>query len=309
MKLNTKDILRGDPKATNNLMVAVRKSARIGSRKVGAESIEDDVAQEVAMLFLEKLIHKFDESYNVEPILIEASRRVALSLMRKNRELPVEDAAELLEDGFGDINERIGIDDNPVSALDQQKALQAIKMIMNPNGKEDEASEARQNPKADPAAAARAPKPSRRALSESCARLREIRVSLGMPQELFSSQLGIPTATLLSYEYGRTPNVPASIIERAEEIYKREISVAIRNQSQAARPMKEIVGEWAAMLNIDPNDHKTIADIVGVAKTTVRRWVDGEMRPRPRELNGYIRSVKIVAKRIRSSSKNIDKIY
>jgi len=35
----------------------------IGCSKVGAESIEDDVAQEVAMLFIDRLADKFDESY------------------------------------------------------------------------------------------------------------------------------------------------------------------------------------------------------------------------------------------------------
>lgn len=304
MRLNIKDVLRGEPMAMNSLMAAVKKSARIGSRKAGAESIEDDVAQEVAMLFLDGLIHKFDESYNVEPILIEASRRVALSLMRKNREILVEDTPELLEDDFNAINARNSIDGNPVSILDQQKALQAIK-IKSPGV----VCEARQNPKADPTAMVKTRKPSERVLSESCARLREIRKGLGMPQESFSSQLGIPTATLLSYEYGRTPNVPERILARAEEIYKRELSVAKRNQAQATRPMKDIVNEWADMLKIDPNDYKTIAEIVGVAKSTIHRWVDGEMRPRPRELNGYIRAVKIVAKRIRAGSKVLSEIY
>lgn len=288
----------------NSLMVAVRKSARIGSRRAGAESIEDDVAQEVAMLFLNRLVHKFDEAYNVEPILIEASRRVALSLMRKNKEIFVEDILELPNEEFGVINARNSIDLNPVSNLDQQKALQAIKMNFPGVITED-----RQKPKMDASTMVKKRGGTKRELSKSCARLREIRISLGTPQESFSSQLGIPTATLLSYEYGRTPNVPDPIMERAEEVYKREGSVAKRNNAQATRPMKEIVNEWADMLKIDPNDFKTISEIVGVAKSTVHRWVDGEMRPLPRELNGYIRSVKLVARRIRASNKAVSEIY
>lgn len=304
MKLDVAGILKGAPGAMAVLMTAVRKSARIGCRRVGAESIEDDVVQEVAMLFISRQAAKFDEDYNAEPLLIETSRRVALSLLRKNREIFMEDVPELHDDAINVINARNDIDLNPVSYLDQQKALQAIKMKFH-----SVVSDERQKSKINPASLIKKRGGAERVLSKSCARLREIRTSLGMPQESFSSQLGIPTATLLSYEYGRTPNVPAHVLERAEEVYKREHSVAKRNQEQADRPMREIVNEWADLLKVDPNDYKTISEIVGVAKSTIHRWVDGEMRPRPRELNGYIRSVKLVAKRIQSGNKVIDETY
>lgn len=304
MKLDVAGILKGAPGAIAVLMTAVRKSARIGCRRVGAESIEDDVVQEVAMLFISRQAAKFDEDYNAEPLLIETSRRVALSLLRKNREVFMEDVPELHGDEINVINARNDIDLNPVSYLDQQKALRAIKMKFH-----SVVSDERKKPKINPESLVKKRGGAERVLSESCARLREIRTSLGMPQESFSSQLGIPTATLLSYEYGRTPNVPAHILTRAEEVYKREHSVAKRNQMQADRPMREIVNEWADLLKIDPNDYKTISEIVGVAKSTIHRWVDGEMRPRPRELNGYIRSVKLVAKRIQLGKKVIDEIY
>ena len=304
MKLDIGGIINGKPAAMASLMLVVRKSARIGCSKIGAESIEDDVAQEVAMLFVNKLAAKFDEEYNAEPLLIETSRRVGLSMLRKNREIFMEDLPELPDDGNDVINARNGIDLNPVSFSEQQKALQAIKMKFP-----GIVSEERQKPKVDAASLVKKRGRADRVLSKSCARIREIRTSLGMPQESFSSQIGIPTATLLSYEYGRTPNVPEHVMERAEEVFKREHSVAKRNQAQADRPMNEIVKEWADMLKIDPNDFKTISEIVGVAKSTIHRWVDGEMRPRPRELNGYIRSVKVVAKRIQAGSKVINEIY
>lgn len=305
MKLDIPGILSGKHVAMVGLMSAVRKSARIGCSKVGAESIEDDVAQEVAMLFVNKLAMKFDEAYNAEPLLIGTSRRVALSILRKNREVFMEDVPELSDDGNDVINVRNGIDLNPVSYLDQQKAMRAIKM----EKVSGILTEERPAPKVNAATLVKKRGTGKaRKLSKTCARLREIRISLGMPQESFSSQIGIPTATLLSYEYGRTPNVPSPVMERAEEVYKREHTVAKRNQVQAERPMGEIVSEWAEMLKIDPNDFKTISEIVGVAKSTIHRWVDGEMRPRPRELNGYIRSVKLVAKRI-ELSKVINEIY
>lgn len=304
MKIDVKGIRKREPQALEALMSAVRRSARIGCNKAGGESIEDDVAQEVFMLFLDRMIDKFDEDYNAEPLLIETSRRVALSLMRKNREIFLEDTPDLPSDSINDINTHNGLEPNPVSSLDQQKALQTIKMKF-PGVIAGE----REKEKANAALLVKKRKRVQRTLSKSCARLREIRIDLGKSQEDFSSLLGIPTATLLSYEYGRTPNVPESTMERAEEVYKQEHTVAKRNKAQAERPMREIVAEWANLLNIDPNDFKTIAEIVGVAKSTVHRWVDGEMRPRPRELNGYIRAVKLVAKRIKAGSKAASEIY
>lgn len=285
-------------------MSAVRRSARIGCSKVGAEPIEDDVAQEVFMLFLDKMLDKFDADYNVEPLLIETSRRVALSLMRKNREMSIEDTESLPEAIINDINTHNGLEANPVSFLDQQKALQAIKMKF-PGA----VSEARKKDMIPPEGVVKKRERVQRTLSKTCARLREIRLELGKSQEEFAAMLGIPTATLLSYEYGRTPNVPENIMESAESIYKVEHTVAKRNKAQAERPMREIVNEWAELLGVDPNDFKTIAEIVGVAKSTVHRWVDEEMRPRPRELNGYIRAVKLVAKRLKSGTKAIAEIY
>lgn len=304
MKLDVDGIMKGKPAAMAGLMVAVKRSARIGCSKAGAESIVDDVTQEVAMLFLGKLIGKFDRDYNAEPLLIETSRRVALAMLRKHREMCVEDTNQLIDDVNRDTNARNDFDSNPVSTLDQQKALQEI-MMKSPAI----VSMDREKPKVDPTSDIKKRGAAKRVLSKSCARIRQIRLDLGMSQETFSSQIGIPTATLLSYEYGRTPNVPEHLLEKAEEVYKREHTVAKRNKAQAERSMREIINEWAEMLNIDPNDFKTISDIVGVAKSTIHRWADGEMRPRPRELNGYIRAVKLVAKRIQSGSKAINEMY
>lgn len=304
MKIDVSGIRRRDPSALNALMLAVKRSARIGSNKAGADSIADDVAQEVFMLFLNNLIERFDEEYNVEPLLVETSRRVALSLLRKNREIFMEDTPELPEDRMGDINTHNGFDSSPVSFIDQQRAMQALRMKF-PGIVVAE----RQKEKVDASTFVKKRAQTERELSPSCARLREIRVSLGLTQESFSSQLGIPNATLLSYEYMRTPNVPGDIMDRAEEIFIQERTVAKRNNALAERSMKEYVAEWAEMLSIDPQDFKTIADIIGVAKSTVHRWMEGEMRPRPRELNGYISTVKKTAKRIKAGKKALSEIY
>jgi len=305
MKLRIEDIKSRDNQALKELLDVVKKSARIGCSKVGAESMEDDVCQDVFMLFLDKLVHKFDKQYNAEPLLIETSRRVALALMRRNREVLTEDYLELSESGTSDINARNSslhpVDDEPITYMERQRAMEAIKMkfpgvVAKPRGL----------PTMNAMDLVRKRKSKERELSPSCARLREIRTDLGMTQELFAAQLGIPNATLLSYEYGRTPNVPEKLMDAAEEIHKREQVVARRNRAQAERPMVEILAEWAEQSGIKPTDYEKMADVIGVAKSTVHRWASGEMRPRPRELAGYARIVSNMAKRFKNSQKALE---
>lgn len=148
-----------------------------------------------------------------------------------------------------------------------------------------------------------------RHLSEQNSRLRDIRSQLGLSQEGFAARLNIHIATLQSYEYGRTAIAPQSVMDTAEEIFKQEREMIKKNLSNDDRSMKAIVDEWANDLRIPKDDITTIAEVIGVSKSTVHRWIHDGMRPRPRELNGYMRTVKRSAARIEASDKAIAKIY
>lgn len=141
-----------------------------------------------------------------------------------------------------------------------------------------------------------------RKLAAANTRLREIRKQLGLSQESFAARLDIPTATLLSYEYGRTAKVPDKLLEAAEAISRLEGDVVKRNQASGERSMQEIIAEWAAELGVMKDDIKTISDVLGVSKSTVHRWKTGEMRPRPRELSGYTRVIKRMAGKFKSTA-------
>ena len=138
-----------------------------------------------------------------------------------------------------------------------------------------------------------------RELPPASSRLREIRMQLGLSQENFAARLDIPTATLLSYEYGRTQKVPDQVLLSAEAIYKQEREVVKRNQDFGERDMQEIIAQWAVDLGIPKEDMKTLSEVLGVSKSTVHRWIAGDMRPRPRELSGYMRAVKAMSKRMK----------
>lgn len=285
-------------------MAVVKKCAKSGARKVGAEEIEEDVGQEVFMLFTRNLIHKFDESYNLEPFLIETSRRIALSLIRGRRELLIDDDGDLIAGMIDDISMRNGIEDLPISESEQKMAFESIKMkfpgvepgVLVP-------------PSSNPDAMVKRRGRAERELSKENSRLRDIRMKMSLSQEDFADRLGIHTATLQSYEYGRTAVAPQDVMDRAEELFKQEEGLVKRNISNESQSMPDLVKEWAKSLGIDENDLTTLSEFIGVSKSTVHRWVHNGSRPNPRELTRYIRTVKTLSMRLKASDKVISENY
>lgn len=82
MRLEKERIIARDPEALAGLQRIVRHCARIGAARANAQSLIDDVEQEVMMLVIERLIHVYDERRDVESFLIETCRRIALGLRR-----------------------------------------------------------------------------------------------------------------------------------------------------------------------------------------------------------------------------------
>jgi DNA-binding XRE family transcriptional regulator len=304
VKIDLALIKSGDRESLNLLLKVVTKCAKSGARKVGAQEIEEDVAQEVFMLFIRNLIFKFDESYNLESLLIETSRRVALSLIRGRRELLLDDDNDLMTNLIDDISMRNSIEDLPISESEQRMALETIKMnfpgievgVLNP-------------PSADPDSMVKRRGRAERDLSKENARLRDIRMKLSLSQEDFADRLGIHTATLQSYEYGRTAVAPQSVMDRAEELFKEEAGLVKRNLSIKHVLMPELVKEWATMLNVAENDFTALSELIGVSKSTIHRWVHDGSRPNPRELARYIRKVKMLSAQIKASYKAISENY
>ncbi len=295
MKIDVVGIRNESKKALIELFEVVQKSAKIGCSKVGAEHIVDDVGQEVFLLFQQKLIERFDPDYEAEPWLIEISRRVALKMLRKTKELPLDDE---VRDGFlssiddGLINERIStydsFDDNPVSFVDQKRAMEKIKNAVKFPGV---VNKPRQLSKVTPVI--RKENKAEKVISADCRRLREIRLALCMTQVSFSEQLGISTATLLSYEYGRTLTIKEDIMKKAEELFSEQKVVVLRNKEKFSRPMPEIIESWCQMLGATGEDRiEVLIDVLNVDKSTVYRWQKQEMRPNIGMLKIYERNVK-----------------
>lgn len=324
--INVQAIKSREPLALAALMAAVKKSARLGCRKVGGGFIESDVAQLVFMRFIESVIDRLNPDYPVEPFLVEMARRIALSEMRKYKEVPFEDVDDLLsdpgdliDDSLNDINtchSFIGQtewseggehepESNPVSLFSQQKAMQEIKRMTTFPGVITTPKEMPDNEVSlTPLIKRHEGKPPE--LSPENMRMRDLRKKLGWTQERFASELGISLTRLQTYEYGRTRIAPSFLMEAAEEISRREEKGAERRKALAeTRPMLEVVTEWAVALGAIEvgGDIKKIgvaliiADALGVAKSTVIRWVNEVIRPSQKDLELYSRIIKTTVAR------------
>ncbi len=308
MKLDIEAIKRQEPKALKELLAVVKKSAWVGCSKVMAEDRHEDIAQDVFMLFITNLVYRFDEAYQAEPFLIETCKRVAMSQMRRKRELLLEDLYSLpgeMEDAISK-SDRVSftMDDSPVSFIDQKKYMQ--KILAHLPGTVDQH---RNLPEVEPKNLInKGRKPSKKSLSPSCLRIREIRLSLSMTQESFSKNLGIPNTTLLSYEYGRTPTVKEDTLRKAEEMLKFGQNIIAQNELWANRSMKEVIEEWCKTLGIEKNNVEWLAAALGVDKSTIYRWLNEEMRPTPDALRNYSMIIENNAKQIKKSIGSIQKV-
>jgi DNA-binding transcriptional regulator YiaG len=287
MKISIDAIRRQEPLAMKELLVAVTRSARSGCRKIGAESIEEDVAQEVFMLFITQLINKFNEDYNVEPLLIETSKRVAWGLLRKTKELHLSDD-DLLKDLLDGINtdtsNSIKNDELPILEFEQRQALERIKKMSYPRIEHENKKEANVPNGISKFVAVRNAT-SKANFSPDGLRLREIQKMLGISQEEFAQQLDIKVSRLASYLGGRITKIKPYIMERAEDLLSGNADVITRNQQFVDKKMSEIAKGWMHEIGAIDNSLEVLSEILSVARSTVHRWLKDEIRPDPRELS------------------------
>ncbi|MBT9136825.1 MAG: hypothetical protein DDT34_01911 [Firmicutes bacterium] len=137
MKLNKAGVINRDPGALLELQRVVRHCARIGAARAFAQSLTDDIEQEVMMLVIERLIHVYDESRDVEPYLIDTCRNIGKGLLRKHTKEVLfsqagEDTGAAWEDSFADPNTRdlaeVLVEEEDVRRANASAAIAARRM-------------------------------------------------------------------------------------------------------------------------------------------------------------------------------------
>jgi DNA-directed RNA polymerase specialized sigma24 family protein/predicted transcriptional regulator len=340
LKLDINGIHSRQPAALRQLLTAVKRSAHIACLKLGAESWEEDVAQEVYMLFIEKLIHRFDQAYNAEPYLIEISRFTAMTWMRRNnKEIsfaeifgPNHDETSLLNETQNDINVsnrkifsgNLLDSENPVDGIDQRKSLELAKTMLTrkiqrtnnrvlPNLQSPSLSLSSEKKLegGDASTFIRQTNAKRIELGEHAMRLSEIRQNLGCSLEKFASLLQISNARLSTYIYGRNQFLPdkrashREIMQRAEDLAERGKDLIDDYKKFEKHSMKEWIQKWAKQIGVKPEEHVPISEVARVHPTTVWRWVKGEMTPPLHEMRILVRYFDEAEKKLKKPKKTV----
>ncbi|RME61069.1 XRE family transcriptional regulator [Candidatus Parcubacteria bacterium] len=112
------------------------------------------------------------------------------------------------------------------------------------------------------------------------------RNELGMTRQEMARFLGMPLHKYASYEDGKIKEVPDEIIDAINEL-KENMSdrIDLYKSGLYEMDMPEIVDNWMALLGV--NTIQELADKLGVALKTVRRWKRGEYKPKPSFIRKY----------------------
>ena len=122
--------------------------------------------------------------------------------------------------------------------------------------------------------------------------LKHVRETCGMTQYEMAVVLGLHPSTYLSYEYGRVKQVPTEVLRKANKLGESSSEEsAFRNSKYAGLTMRDISGDWAKRLNVDPDRITEFANRIGVNKSTVSRWRNEGQRPSIREIVLYEKHV------------------
>lgn len=311
MKLTAEEIRLargGSEPLLRRLRPVFHQCARAGCVHARAplDGFVEDVNQELWILFLGPTGERFDPEFNIEPWLIEVSRRIALGLMRKlPREISLTDLdgsgsngpLEALEQVAGaSADSAFGVGENTggtsaEGGIDRGRALQYLinkcniirDMTMHFVVAEDP-SEAIAGPLPDVGQAPRKPAKSH-LLTPLAEELHGLRNKMRLTHEEMAMRLGLKIPTYQSYEYGKVKKVPDDVMERARAMLKDQDYSYIVDRFKG-KSMQDIAGEWARRLGIEPSV-SGLARMLGVNKSTVSRWMADQSEPTPYELLRY----------------------
>lgn len=295
----------------------VKRAAKIAAARVGVDS--DDAAQELWLLFVDKVVHRYQADRPLFPFLVEFARRHCLSMLGDNRELLFSDLGPESDDdrqtgGHWLLDEALVDQGLDLEVLDRQKAEYEFMRLVSA-GKENvvlssdrvyhsESESVSSNcengrtemearlpgvqdftvekyPEITEQLALTRPKRVRTfKLTSEQEELRNIRLKLRMTKEIFAEHLGIKQSTLDSYEYGKTQSVPENVMEAARRLAENSTDeLADARDKFDAMSMSDILEMWAKRLGVPPENATLLGQMLGTTATTIRRWRANAVRP------------------------------
>lgn len=263
----------GSARESAALFPVLRKCAAAGAAKSKAAPHADDIAQEL-WLFLKKNSQRLDESYNIEPYLIETARKMSLAYNRKYSFFGTEGTDDKRADGMcnlagAEVVSHEEATDSLLEATDQDLAMQ---YLLKESPALRAAAGSASDPEEDPDMLKRAHTLKRKAeLSEEQKKLREWRLEGGLSQVEMADRVGIKLSTYQAYEYGKTKSVPIQVMESARNV-KANPQFSYVQKLYRNKSMGQVANEWLARLGLPPDSVTELAQVLNIEKSTVSRW-------------------------------------
>lgn len=210
-------LLAQDKEAWKEVSALIDRCARQATWKVGASHLVEDVASEVLVLMHAQFVHQLSPGAPLAVFLLEACRRVALSMRRRR----FEDRLVSNDDDEGELfHEPIQEDMTPLvhTQLTAQRARERIKAAVS----EDFWTPGEQ----------KQPKPQRKQYGcgdqRLAAALKAERQARGWTQRQMASYMGLGLPTYISYEHACviTPNSDVIDTLRKMQMEHNELSKA-----------------------------------------------------------------------------------
>lgn len=268
------------------VFAAIKEAAKMPGFQFNVDA--DDLAQELWLLYDEKLRHAYDPSRPLRPYLAECARRIGLSMTHRRAFEYAESDIKSSDDGESLFDSLPAKGSSLEESADRAVALGLLSQFFK--GDDDMntvlglgrfADESRiklPSPQPTKPASSGVSKPKtarkKKVLSEDQVELRSIRTEMKMTLNEFAVRIGITEASQRAYEYGQTRGVPAKVMKRARALRENNGVWLEHREALKARPIAETLAEWASILGVE-NDPAAISGALNEAVTanTLRRWL------------------------------------
>lgn len=109
--------------------------------------------------------------------------------------------------------------------------------------------------------------------------------SLGLTHDDLARIAGIPRSRMMTYVYGRTRAIPLAVLDAIRQLQTQkqthEHPFLFEAVEEMGGSLPDFIVKWQERLGFEKDDHQSIAKAMGISKSTLLRWMDGESGTRP----------------------------
>jgi len=275
MKLDVEGLRQNDPDAIRALHEACVRYARMGARRMMMGDFADDIAQDMFLKMVSaNFLDEYDPEQDVDGWMVAYAKRAAMGMARTLRwhrevqsdRLEMEPAADA------------GLEEQLDEAALERRANAAKRALREQASASSPHPKARRQEQKDRIERWQRTMRARPVVSEIVTKL----ARLGLTQQQAAKLLGMPTHHLRAVLYGRVSGKPHVILKQLAEFEAKENASGGIVES-ATVPITQQMARWRDRLRLGqaPGWHLTLAEALGIHRSTVYRWNTGKSQPAP----------------------------